>query len=105
MARADAPAPPVEPDTEEVVLTLEGTEWVARVLGRAGGARKGAVPLLLVGFWPVGSDLGPQGEAFVVARTLADAPIHALKRAWEGSRGAPDAQPPDDEAGAERRDR
>jgi hypothetical protein len=96
MARADAPAPAVEPDTEEVVLTLDGTEWVARVLGRAGGARKGAIPLLLVGFWPAGSDLGPQGEAFVVARTLADVPVHALKRAWEGSRGAPDAQSPDE---------
>jgi hypothetical protein len=90
MARSEAPPSPSEPDAEEVELTVDGVDWVARVLGRSGGSRVGATPLLLVGFWPVESPSGTcQREALVVARTLSGVSTEVLGGACEGARSVP----------------
>jgi len=76
-----------EPDIGEVALSVDGIEWIARVLGRSGRARTGSTPLLLVGFWPAdSSDPDPVREAFVVAEALASVTPEALQVAWSRSR-------------------
>ena len=56
-----------EPEVEEVTFEADGSEWVARVIGRGGAV----APLLLLGFWPRDeADGQPVLEAFRAGRSL-----------------------------------
>jgi hypothetical protein len=81
-----------EPDPEEVRFQLDGEEWRARVLGRSGAGRRGATPLLLVGFSRAdgGAD-ETDGEVYIVGRSLADTTIETLERALREVRMPPGA--------------
>lgn len=91
MAAAEAPPPPAEPDVEEVDITVEEVDWIVRVVGRSGGARPSATPLLLLGFWRAGSPEGErERETLVVGRALADLSPARLRAALEESEAPPE---------------
>lgn len=95
MAAVDAPPPPVEPDLEEATLDVEEAEWKVRVVGRAGGGRPSATPMLLLGFWPASDDEGGhEREALVVGRSLAEMTPAALHSAFESSGPPPPPREP-----------
>lgn len=86
MATAEAPPPPAEPDVGEVEILSDGVEWVVRVVGRSGGARPSATPLLLLGFWRADSPGGErEREKLLVGRMLSDLSPDELVSALEAS--------------------
>lgn len=69
----DEAEPTLQPDAAEACVEMGDETWTVRVLGRSGGSKDGATPLLLVGFWASDSKDGPHDrEALVVGRTLAE---------------------------------
>ena len=87
LTSAQAPPSPVQPDLSAVEVEIDGATWTAQVLGRsAGGGVRGAAPLLLLGFSPVGSGHGTEGrEAWVVSSTLASLSPEQLELAFARS--------------------
>lgn len=86
MAPVESTPAPTEPDLEEAEVSIEGETWTVRVLGRSGGERASATPLLLLGFWeddPEADD--PDREALIVGRTLASLTPAALRSAYRAS--------------------
>lgn len=86
MAPVESTPAPTEPDLEEAEVSIEGDTWAVRVLGRSGGERASATPLLLLGFWrdrQEGDD--PDREALIVGRTLADLTPAGLRNAFDAS--------------------
>ena len=89
MPAVEAPPPsPAEPDLEEAEVSIDDDSWVVKVLGRSGGKRASATPLLLLGFWPEEAEGEHRLEALVVGRTLAELTPAALRGAHR------EAQPP-----------
>ena len=73
-----------EPEVVERTCALDGEQWTARIVGRAGGARgSGPLPLLQIEFSGEGAD--PLRLAVVVGTSLAavseDELVHALDSA------------------------
>ncbi len=86
MAPVESTPAPTEPDLEEAEVSIEGETWAVRVLGRSGGERASATPLLLLGFWEEDPDAhAPDREALIVGRTLAGLTPAALRSAFDES--------------------
>lgn len=82
-------------EVEEVSFEVDATSVIARPLGRSG--RAGSPPLLLIGFWRVGTEEADhERESLVVARDLGDVGEDALRSAWNDGREppAPPGAPP-----------
>lgn len=80
MGATEAQPTPVEPEVEEATFDYDGSEWVARVVGRAGGPAPAAAPLLLLGFWEAEHPGGERlREALTVGRSLADLSVSRLR--------------------------
>lgn len=96
-ARDAAPTEPLpagpEPDVAEASFEVGDEAWVVRVLGRAGGSRDGATPLLLLGFWaPDSGGADHIRELLIVGRALSELTDSDL-RAAHGRAGPPRADP------------
>jgi len=90
MAASEGRPAPVEPDVEEAVFRYESTEWIARVVGRAGGPHPAAAPLLLLGFWRADNPAGERlREALTVGRDLADLTESGLRESLARAREPP----------------
>ncbi len=99
LAASEAPPSPAEPDVEEAEVTVEDVDWLVRVIGRSGGARASAPPLLLLGFWRASRAEGErEREALVVGRALAELTPAALRGAFRDST-APRQLPDEDRDG------
>lgn len=78
----------VGPGAEVTALTLRSLDppRTVRVLGAGGSAAPGAVPILLLGFWAVGSEEPePEREVWAVARSLTELSSRALEALWARS--------------------
>lgn len=100
LAPVESTPAPTEPDLEEAEVRIEGDVWAVRVLGRSGGERASATPLLLLGFWEDEHEgAAPDREALIVGRTLADLTPAALRNAFD------EARPPRERPAASREER
>lgn len=73
LAKTTSPDASLEPDATEASVEVENETWTVRVLGRSGGSRDGATPLLLLGFWAPGSEDTDHGrEVLTVGRRLGE---------------------------------
>lgn len=85
---SSTPEPASEAGTEVTALTLYALDppRTVRVLGAGGGAAAGAVPILLLGFWPPDSEEPePEREVWAVARSLAELSSRTLESLWARS--------------------
>jgi len=104
MAAVDAPAPPAEPDADEVSLTVDGTEWWVSVLGRSAGPGATGAPLLLLGFSTgSGPNRDMRREVMTVGKTLEALTPPALEAAFSASTEPRARQPRGREDGGSRR--
>ena len=73
----------LEPDSEEVILEIDGKEWIVRVIGRS---QTQTAALLMLGFWISAEDAGaPDRETLIAGRILSELNLDQLQSAYEQS--------------------
>ena len=73
----------LEPDSEEVILEIDGKEWTIRVIGRS---QTQTAALLMLGFWISAEDAGaPDRETLIAGRILSELNLDQLQSAYEQS--------------------
>ncbi|MBT99924.1 MAG: hypothetical protein CME14_01180 [Gemmatimonadetes bacterium] len=73
----------LESDSEEVILEIDGKEWIVRVIGRS---QTQTAALLMLGFWISAEDAGaPDRETLIAGRILSELNLDQLQSAYEQS--------------------